>query len=627
MWSECYHSRCPVHLMKPRTTLLVLLSLATLLCLLCAAHGTALVRSDDAWMHLAIGRVITQQGALPEKDMFLNSGEPAPWTIHSWLSEVIYHQVMQAGELPLLLGLRGVLVAATLVSLLLLLVRLGSPPWLAALLCCLVLLAPGIRVTLMRPLLFSHLLVVVFLTVLYQVRAGRLGARALWALPALMVLWANLHAGHLVGVPLVFLLVLAALADRLLRRQGDGPGWRTVALLAAATLAASLVNPYVHRIWAYALGFTGGGAYQGQVWEWVPAAPSREPLLFVFLGAAWLVALLRVRRADPFHLLVVVLLTLLPLAATRFLFHGAVGAALALAEGLPALAAGIKSKRLRRLVPYAGTLLAVVSLAALTWTAVAHKQAFAFKVDDSFFPVAAVRFLNDNHLEGKILNLREWGGYLMWHRPGKKVFVDGRVAVSAGAVIRDYVAVAEARRGFGTVLDRRRVELIITSYNILRPEPGFDFQPVAKDRNWVLVYFDDVALIYARASPRNRELIRRHGYATLIPSSSARPFRRGATAPRAEAESRRALALTPSRRAATYLGRMLMRRGAHEEAEQQLRVAVKLSQGSAQALHNLGVAVMRQGDRARAREIFLRVLKLDPEHKIAPKLIELLDSK
>ena len=614
--------------MKPGSSLVVAALLGSLLVALCAAHGTALVRSDDAWMHLAIGRMIVERGELPEKDVFLNSGEPAPWTIHSWLSEVVFYKVFGAGGLTMLLGLRALMVAAALALLMLLLLRLGSPPWLAALLCCLALLAPGIRSTLMRPLLFSHLLLVVFLLVLYQVRAGRWGPRPLWVLPALMVPWANLHAGHLVGAPLACLLLVAALADRALKRQtGGGISWRAAALPVAATVAATLVNPYVHRIWAYALGFTGGGQYQGQVWEWVSASPSREPVLFCALGAAWLVLLLRLRRADPMHILVVLMLTLMPLAATRFLFHGAVGVVLALAEGLPALAVGVKGATTRRWAARGGTLAATAVMAALLWHAVAHKQAFALKVDDSFFPVAAVRFLEDNNVDAKVLNLREWGGYLMWHRPGKKVFVDGRVAVSAGKVIEDYAAVAEAHRGFGNVLDRHRIELVVTSYPVLRPSPGFEVQPIAHDGHWVLVYFDDVVLVYARVNQRNRDLIQRSGYRSLIPSSNSRPFRRGATAALVETESRRALALTPSERAATYLGLMLMRRKAHKEAEKALAVAVKLNPGSARALNNLGVAVMRHKDTARAKKIFKRVLELDPQHKNARKNLELLERR
>ena len=613
---------------KARASILTTLALVGLLVLLCAAHGTARVRSDDAWMHLAIGRMIVDQGHLPERDVFLNSGEPAPWTIHSWLSEVLFYGVMEAGELPALLWLRALLVALTLLSLLLLLSRLGAAVWLGTLLCCGVLLVPGIRSTLMRPLLFSHLLLVVFVLLLYQVRGGCWRPRALWLLPALMLPWANLHAGHLVSVPLTLLLPAALLADRLLGRPGAG---RTSLALAAGTAlavaAASLVNPYLHRIWAYALGFSGGGQYQGQVWEWVAASPSREPALFVALSAAWLVLLLRLRRADPFHLAVCLLLTLMPLAATRFLFHGAVGAALALGEGIPALVARLRRPEPGSGVFWPGLLVALMALAALLGISVGRQHGFAFRVDDSFFPVAAVRFMNQQRLRGKILNLREWGGYLMWHRPGHKVFVDGRVAVSAGKVIEDYAAVAEARRGFGNVLDRRRIELILTSYQVLRPTAGFAFQPIAHDPAWALVYFDDVALIYARVSRSQRPLLQEFGYRALIPAASRRPFRRGATAAMAEAEARRALARTPSQRAATYLGLLLMRRKAHAEAEQPLRLAVRLNPKSARALNNLGVAVMRQGHKQRARALFYKVLELDPEHKNARRNLELLDRR
>ena len=282
-------------------------ALAVLVAALSAAHGAGVVRSDDAFLHLAAGRVIVEQGALPPQDLFLNSGEPAPWVLHSWLAEVFFYGAMEAGGLPLLVALRATLAAAAMVLLLWLLRRLGSPPWLAALICALAFLAPGVRSVLMRPLQFSHLLLVFFLLILYQVRAGRWSSRTLWLLPALMVAWANLHAGHIVGVALVFLLPLALIIDRVLKRRTQA----TIPLARAtypalATLAASLINPYGITIWGYALGFAGSGDYQGQVWEWIGANPSREPLLFAFLASAWLATLLRLRRTSTLHLLLVV---------------------------------------------------------------------------------------------------------------------------------------------------------------------------------------------------------------------------------------------------------------------------------------------------------------------------------
>lgn len=603
----------------------IVLLYAALLATLCAAHGTARVRSDDAFMHLALGRDVVAQGALPAHDVLLNAGEPAPQILHSWLSEVLFYKVMDAGGLRALLSLRALLVITTVLLLGWLLLRQGAPPWLVALLGVAVLLAPGIRTTLMRPLLWSHLLLVVFLAVLYQVRAGRWRPRACWALPLLMLPWANLHAGHIIGLALGFALLAAMVLDRLRGRQ-DPPGLTPIraGLLLVGILAASLANPYGPQILAYALGLAGGGADQGQVWEWVGATPGREPLLFALLGAAWLVLLLRLRRADSLHTLVVLLLTLAPLLATRFLFHGAVGAALALGEGLPALLSGKGRQKLRRRGALVAAVATGLALAGMVAWAITRQQGFAFTVDRSFFPVAAVKFMQRQQLDGKLLNLREWGGYLEWHRPGKKVFVDGRVAVSAGAVIKDYAAVAEAHRGFGHVLNRRKIQLVLASYQVLRPSANFAVQPLALDANWALVYFDDVALLYARVGQQNAALVRDHGYRALVPSSNARPFRPGAPPALLEAEARRAVTLTPSERAATYLGLLLLRRGALAQAEVQLQLAARLNPKNPRALNNLGVALMRRGHKARARQLFERVLALDPSHAKARKNLELL---
>jgi len=600
-------------------------ALAMLVAVLSAAHGAGVVRSDDAFLHLAAGRAIVERGALPPQDLFLNSGEPAPWVLHSWLAEIIFYGAMKMGGIPLLVGLRVALAATAMVLLLLLLRRLGSPHWLAALICALAFLAPGVRSVLMRPLQFSHLLLVIFLLILYQVRAGRWSSRILWLLPALMVPWANLHAGHIVGVALVFLLPLALIIDHVLKRRTQA----TIPLARAtypalATLAASLINPYGTTIWGYALGFAGSGDYQGQVWEWVGTSPSREPLLFAFLAAAWLVTLLRLRRASTLHLLLVLLLTIMPLLAGRFLYHGAVGAALALGEGLPALLGRLKKLAVVRFVPLVGSVGAMAILVTLIAVAVTRHQGSRFDVDKKLLPVDAVDFMNRLRLSAKILNHREWGGFLIWHRPKQKVFIDGRVAVSAGQVIQDYVAVAEARAGFGNVLNRLRIDLVLASHEVLRPSPDFPFQPIAKDPHWALIYFDDTALIYLRALKRFRSVLQRHAYQGLIPSSTRNPFRPGASPALLERECRRAISITPSERATSYLGLLLMKRNAMEEAERYLKMASELNPRSARALNNLGVVVMHRGDKQRARTIFQRVLKMDPQHQQARRNLDRL---
>lgn len=591
-----------------------------------AARATSVIRSDDAWLHLASGREVVQRASLPETDLFLQGGEGKPWLLHSWLSEVVFYGLMTAGGLPWLMALRAVLLLTALGLLVLLLRRLGSPGWLAALLALAALVLPGIRPVLMRPLLFSHLLLIVYLFVLIEVFQGRRSTRALWVLPVLMVPWANLHAGHLLGVALGALLPLGALLDRL-RGRAAAPGrssW-VLFLMPVMVLVAGLINPYGASLFRYAFELSSVGEYQGQVWEWVGFSARREPGLAALMAAGFATALWRWRRLCSLVVVAGLFLMLLPLVATRFLFHGAVGAALVLGAGL--LPDGSQARALMER-PWPRRLAEALTLGCLiaaTVVSVRHGRGFRFQVDDRFFPVGAVRFMERVGLDGRILNYREWGGYLLWHRPGQRVFVDGRVEVSAGSIIEDYLRVAEARPGYGHVLDRWRIEILLCNYQVFRPSPDFPVQPTALDGKWSLVYFDDVALVYVRRSPRLESLVERHGYQGLVPSASGLPFRPEAPRDLLWREAMRAWTLAPSERAATYLGLLALANKDPAQAETWFSRALAIAPGSARTLNNLGVAVMRRGDRRRARALFEQVLDLEPTHKNALKNLQKLE--
>jgi len=595
------------------------------LLVLAASGAVAPIRSDDAFLHLASGRELVRLGHLPQQDTLLDAERPGPWVLHSWLAELIFYGAAQLGGLPLLMALRGLLVCATLAALFCLLRARGSPGWLAALATGAAFLAPGIRSVLTRPLLFSHLLLVVFLYVLLQVRAGRWSAARLWLLPSLMVPWANLHAGHVAGAGVVVLALVALAAEQVFPpRDGQGVSLRRAALPLAATLLATLANPYGHGVWLYALGFGGDGQYAGQVWEWVAATPGRQPWLFLWLGVGALAALAAARRLMVLPWLVAAALLVSPLVASRFAFHGAVGAALALGLAVPAL----RSAARPLLRPGPARLLWALALAlplAAAGGSLRSTGAFHSAVDERFFPVGAVRFMERNMVKGRLLNYREWGGYLLWNRPGRKVFMDGRVAASAGAQLADYLAVVEAKPGYGHVLNRRGVQVVLSPHHMLRPADGAPLQPMARDPAWALTYFDDVALIYQRVIPASAEHLRRVAYRTLAPGDDRAPVRRGADPDLAEAELRRALATAPSTRAATYLGVLLMGRGRLEEAEQVLSAALVRSPGSLPLLNNLGVAAMRLGNRDEAMRLFKQVLKLNPEHKNAWRNLKSLE--
>src|SRR5262249_24891370 len=106
-----------------------------------------------------------------------------------------------------------------------------------------------------RPLTFSLLLTALFLSFAWDYKRRK--RDCLWLLPPLMALWANLHAGYVVGLALVGLLTLAEGVEAWRFRDN---WWRPghAAVIAVLCFLASGINPYTYRLWLYPLTYFFG---------------------------------------------------------------------------------------------------------------------------------------------------------------------------------------------------------------------------------------------------------------------------------------------------------------------------------------------------------------------------------
>ena len=151
----------------------------------------------------------------------------------------------------------------------------------------------------------------------------RLGTRtALFALPVIGVLWANLHGSALLG--LVAILAIGLLSLPIGARWGVWPRPRVapLAVAAVASLVAAMVNPYGPALLLYPFDRAVASAFSFDIIEW-RSPDFRSPELLVarvliasllLLAAAW-----PRRRRDPFLLLTAAGWTFAALGAVRFL--------------------------------------------------------------------------------------------------------------------------------------------------------------------------------------------------------------------------------------------------------------------------------------------------------------------
>ena len=200
------------------------------------AHN--ILTDQDPFWHVAAGNWIIAHRAVPYRDVFSFSMAGAPWVAHEWLSEVILAAVYDLAGWGGLVVLAAFVFAAALAILLALLLRYLSPvPALLGVIGAFGLALGHLHV---RPHIFGLLLLVIWLGCLVAARQKERAPPLAYAL--LMLLWANLHGGFILGLGLVVLLAGEALFEANDRASVLRAARSWGLFLALATLAA-LVTP------------------------------------------------------------------------------------------------------------------------------------------------------------------------------------------------------------------------------------------------------------------------------------------------------------------------------------------------------------------------------------------------
>jgi hypothetical protein len=473
--------------------------------------GTFDVQSLDVWFHLRTGDYILATGIWPRNDPFSYTATHL-WVAHEWLSGVLYALVYKAFGVPGLVVLNASLLAACLMLVFLACDANGCGPAPSALLVFLAFL--GIRSDdrcFIRPDEFLLLFVAAVLLIVAVSR--RRGPRVLLLLPVIQLAWANLHGGgSVLGVAMAFLVVIG---EAMRRSADEGRRLRVAAQAFALTTAAWFVNPYGWRVPVYFLH--AFGHQTAGILEWRNTRPS--DLLGIFgtiLALALAGCALERRRLHPGDLLLSAFLTLLGLRYVRLIPVALIATVPLAALALTAAASRVR-ERLRLPGPGAASGLLILVAAAYVVHADTHTfgspYRFGFGVDEQFLPVGAVEFVRAHELRGPMFNSFGFGGYLMWARPQEKVFIDGRADAYGEDFIARYRAFPRKEIWDGLV---RQYGF---TYAVLDNEPTYVCETLDDDRNWVLVYWDDRALVYVRAIPAHADVVRRFAFHSLKPNN------------------------------------------------------------------------------------------------------------
>lgn len=401
---------------------------------------------DNSFLtHLATGRLIVADGAIPRTDPYSFTAFGEPWTVQSWGASVIY------GLLDRAVGLVGirVLVAASTTLLALGVWRLTRPAGTAVprLLIAVPAITVGASVWVERPLLFGLLGLVVTLLVIED------EIRPIWLVPVMWV-WVNTHGSFPLGLAAIGAFGLGRLLDR--RRPTVEARAFAWAALGTVLGVINPLGPALLRFPFEMLGrreaFSGIVEWQSPTWESLGERAFALQLILAIVLLAW--------RGRSWRL---VLPTLVFGAAALQSSRNIVQASLILLPVMAVAAAELGSIDLDRPSPVLRPVrAALLGLAAL----VVVVGLLGPDVALDPYPEDAVSWMRDEDLldlESRVVS-RDFVGNYLHARLGPdevRVYFDDRVDMYPQSMIDDYAELIAPDGDYAAVLGRAEATAVL----------------------------------------------------------------------------------------------------------------------------------------------------------------------
>ena len=489
--------------LRAGTSFLAVLTLVMIVIQFCFSMYHPDLNDPDIWWHMRNAEYLFQHHHFPRQDMYSFSVAGHPWVSHEWLSEVPFYLAYRA------LGLVGIksltfFVLATIFLLLLYLCFQESRNFKASVTACYYATFLATVSFGPRTILFGYLYLLILLIILQRFRAR--GSAPLWAIPPLFCLWVNTHGSWSIGLIVFFLIGVSGLVQGSWGRV-DAVRWtptqlRKLILTGVASVAALFVNPFGWHLVYYPFDLAFKQKLNiSHVQEWISVDfhDLRGKMVLALVLILFLGALLRNRRWNLGELLILLFALYSGLTYIRFLVLLGIIVAPVLARTLdffPLYRPLEDTPRVNTAV-----IILLIGVMVYFWPREAKiRQSVA-----ETYPSGIIPYLKANPPQGNVLNFYLWGGYLGWHDPELKDFIDSRVDIFEYAgVLKDYLdlmgADTQQHRPDG-ILDKYKIRYVLfppsESSNPLHVG-GQLVYVLEHDPHWKTLYKDKVCILLER---------------------------------------------------------------------------------------------------------------------------------
>lgn len=373
----------------------------------------------------------------------------------------------------------------------------------------------GVRPQVITWLLFSILLLLTTNNALWQ--------RFRFTIPFLVILWTNLHGGFAISIAVLFVFCLSRIVER-------PRGFKTDLIICLLSLSATLINPYGYRVWEEVVMQMTDTNLRWSVSEWLPLLYSSISLpLLLLMTVSGMTLVLLWKKISLFEKLVYVGLLFAGFSSLRHIQLWLFIALPIAMQGITLLVAeaGNRPGGTRRLrIVFVPTVVITLILFLFTIGSTLSDDTSTLK-ESQYYPAQAVTYLRHNLPAGNILSAYNWGGYLIWKLPGKKVFVDGRMpswrwtnapSSESNYAFQDFQAISAGTLPLEEVAEKYKIDTLllpsprqtttqplhvtvtelVTKLTPQKKSTAVPLRTQIQNNGWKIVYQDNTAIIYQK---------------------------------------------------------------------------------------------------------------------------------
>ena len=522
------------------------LMLACFALFICYFTTFKITGDDDVFWHMATGRYIIQTHNVPSTDIFGYMTQGQEWMPFEWGWDVLTYFVYSFG------GYNGLSVFRTVIFLLIfylyfLILRKFKVSYNVIIFFLFFLLFGIIDRLSPRPHIMSYLAFALLILIIIQYRyINRSNHKVLYFIPAIFLVWANMHMGIIAGMFMLGIYVFSEIIiyfnpNRFSTKEIPAltkPELTRLLIILLVSVLVMFVNPNFYQTYLYAYNHTKMKMLE-TVNEWKsPFSDTYSDNFVSYIYKSMLVSGIFLlyytsKKKDLFPLLLYIGFALYSVRAMRFTVDYVLILFVFLVVAINFIIEFVNEEKVRDFIfrkPAVKIVLSVFFIFLTISTGsnelymkyLKYYRVTGFGINSDFIPTQMFDFMKETkitELSDKILNHFGTGGFFVWNFPEKKNFIDSR-NLNDDIFFR-YNQLIAKQPGFEQKLNEYGIEYSIYLAPDLVRAPQEMEQTIisyfSKNKDWKLIFWDDKSFLFVKNIPKFNELISKYEYKYVTP--------------------------------------------------------------------------------------------------------------